>query len=72
MRQNPFSVAMLAYVSMFFAKSILNMFVYDLPITRELLYDPIVIVFALTSGIGYYYKQKKKKEKDQAKDQEKG
>ena len=48
------------------------MFVYDLPITRELLYDPIVIVFALTSGIGYYYKQKKKKEKDQAKDQEKG
>ena len=71
MKQNPFSFAVLAYVIMFFAKSILNIFVYDLPVTNELLYNPVVIVFALANGISYYYKQKKKKEKDQAKDQEK-
>jgi len=71
MRQNPFSIAILAYVSMFFAKSMLNMFVYDLPVNKELLYNPIVIVFTLTTGISYYYTQKNKKAKDQAKDQAK-
>ena len=47
------------------------MFVYDLPVTKELLYSPLVITSAVISGISFYYSEKKKKEKDQAKDQEK-
>ena len=72
MKQNPFSFAALTYVLMFFVKSILNMFVYDLPVTKELLYSPLVITSAVISGISYYYSEKKKKEKDQEKDQERG
>lgn len=71
MKQNAFSFAVLAYVIMFFAKSILNIFVYDLPVTNELLYSPLVITSAVISGISFCYSEKKKKEKDQEKDQEK-
>ena len=62
-RNNILVYTTLAYLSMFFVKCLSRFFIDNIPITKELLYDPAIITFALIVGVVSYFIQKRKKDK---------